>query len=69
MPTATSLAPWLTVRNDGDAIDFYERALDATVLNLKAVGVRELRELITESWRLQAPPKLRAAYDSDHPRC
>ena len=38
------------------------------LVNLKAVGVRELRDLITESWRLQAPAKLRVAYDSDHPR-
>ena len=37
------------------------------LVNLKAVGVRELRALITESWRLQAPPKLLAAYDRDHP--
>ena len=38
---------------------------NTVVVNLKAVGIRELRDLITESWRLQAPPKLRAAYDSD----
>ncbi len=36
----------------------------ATVLvNLKAVGVRELRELITDSWRIKAPPKVRALLD------
>ena len=40
----------------------------STVLvNLEAIGVRELRELITESWRMKAPPKLRQAYDDAHP--
>ena len=33
----------------------------STVLvDLRAIGVRELRELITESWRLKAPAKVRA---------
>ena len=36
----------------------------ATVLvNLKAIGVRELRELITESWRLKAPKRVLQAFD------
>jgi hypothetical protein len=35
------------------------------LVNLKAVGVRELRELITESWRIQAPPKVRGAFDAE----
>src|SRR5689334_17869772 len=40
----------------------------ATILvNLKAVGVRELRELITESWRLKAPKRVLQAFD-DAPR-
>ena len=34
------------------------------LVNLKAIGVRELRELITESWRLKAPPKVLADYDA-----
>lgn len=41
----------------------------ATVLvHLPAIGVRELRELITESWRQKAPATLRKAFDADHPR-
>jgi len=37
----------------------------ATVLvNLKAIGVRELRELITESWRLKAPKRIRQTFDA-----
>jgi len=36
----------------------------ATVLvNLKAIGVRELRELITDSWRLNAPKRVLSAFD------
>ncbi len=34
------------------------------LVNLKAVGVRELRELITDSWRIKAPAKVREAFDS-----
>jgi hypothetical protein len=33
------------------------------LVNLKAVGVRELRELITESWRLKAPKRVLQAFD------
>jgi hypothetical protein len=37
----------------------------ATVLiNLSGVDLDELRELITESWRLKAPVKLRRAFDA-----
>ena len=40
----------------------------ATVLvNLTAIGVQELRELITESWRLKAPKRVLQAFD-DQPR-
>ena len=35
------------------------------LVRLGAVGIRELRELITESWRLRAPPKVLAAFDAD----
>jgi hypothetical protein len=35
------------------------------LVNLKAIGVRELGELITESWCLKAPPALRKAFDLD----
>jgi hypothetical protein len=36
----------------------------ATVLvNLKAVGVKELRELITDSWRCKAPKKVLRQFD------
>ena len=38
------------------------------LVNLKAIGVRELRARIIESWRLQAPSKVRAAYDASNPR-
>jgi hypothetical protein len=38
----------------------------ATVLvNLKAVGVKELRELITDSWRTRAPTKLLKEFDEE----
>jgi hypothetical protein len=37
----------------------------ATVLvNLQAIGVRELRELITDSWRLKAPKRVLQAFDA-----
>ena len=35
----------------------------AVLVNLDAVDLDELRELITESWRLTAPVKLRRAFD------
>ena len=34
------------------------------LVNLKKVRVGELRELITESWRIRAPKRLRAAFDA-----
>jgi hypothetical protein len=38
----------------------------ATVLvNLRAVGVKELRELITDSWRTRAPKKLLQEFDGE----
>jgi len=38
----------------------------ATVLvNLRAVGVKELRELITDSWRNRAPKKLLQKFDGE----
>jgi hypothetical protein len=37
----------------------------AVLVNLKAVGVRELRELITDSWRNKAPKRVLKAYDDD----
>ena len=38
----------------------------ATVLvNLRAVGVKELRELITDSWRCRAPKKLLQQFDGE----
>jgi len=40
----------------------------ATVLvHLDAVGVDELTELITDSWRTKAPKRVLAAYLADHP--
>lgn len=41
---------------------------DTILVNLEAIGVRELRKRIIESWRLQAPPEVCAAYDASHPR-
>ena len=35
----------------------------AVLLNLRAIGVKELRELITESWRIKAPKKVLQAFD------
>jgi hypothetical protein len=38
----------------------------ATVLvNIRAVGVKELRELITDSWRNRAPKKLLQQFDNE----
>ena len=34
------------------------------LVDLPAVDLDELRELITESWRLKAPARLRKAYDA-----
>ena len=36
------------------------------LVNLKAVGVREATELITESWRLRAPKKAVKEWDAAH---
>ena len=33
------------------------------LVNLEAVGVRELRELITESWRCKAPKRVLQRHD------
>ncbi len=37
------------------------------LVNLAQVGEDELTELITESWRLKAPKRVRQAYDEAHP--
>ena len=37
----------------------------AVLVNLAAVDLAELQELITESWRLKAPVKLRRAFEAD----
>ena len=36
----------------------------AILVNLAAVDLAELRELITESWRIKAPVKLRKSFDA-----
>ena len=36
------------------------------LVRFAAVGVDELEELLTESWRLRAPKRLLAAFDSEH---
>ena len=36
------------------------------LVRFAAVGVDELEELLTESWRLRAPERLLAAFDSEH---
>ena len=38
------------------------------LVNLKAIGVRELRELITYSWRLKSPKRVLQAFDEAAPR-
>jgi hypothetical protein len=38
------------------------------LVHLDAVGLDELEELITESWRLKAPKRVLAAFDAEHPR-
>jgi hypothetical protein len=37
------------------------------LVNLPAIELDELTELITESWRLKAPKRVLAAYDAEHP--
>jgi hypothetical protein len=37
------------------------------LVNLPAVGVDELTELITEAWRAKAPTRVLKAYDDSHP--
>jgi hypothetical protein len=37
------------------------------LVRYKAVGVTELRELLTDSWRLKAPKRLLAEFDSARP--
>lgn len=37
------------------------------LVNLPAIEVDELTELIVESWRLKAPKRVLAAFDADHP--
>ena len=39
----------------------------AVLVHLKAVGVRELRELIIESWRCKAPPRVLQKYGDQLP--
>ena len=39
----------------------------AILVNLAAVDLNELRELILESWRIKAPVKLRKAFDAESP--
>ena len=37
------------------------------LVDLAAIGIDELTELIVESWRNRAPKRVRAAYDAEHP--
>ena len=37
------------------------------LVHVHAVDLGELEEIITESWRLTAPPRVLAAFDADHP--
>lgn len=37
------------------------------LVNLPAIAIDELTELITDSWRLKAPKRVLAAYDAGHP--
>jgi hypothetical protein len=37
------------------------------LVNLPAIDVDELTELIVESWRIKAPKRVLAAYDAAHP--
>jgi hypothetical protein len=36
------------------------------LVRFRAVGVKELRELLTESWRLRAPERLVRAFDAEN---
>jgi hypothetical protein len=37
------------------------------LVDLAAIDVDELTELIVDAWRVKAPKRLRAAYDAEHP--
>lgn len=39
----------------------------AVLVNLPAISVEELEELITESWRLRAPKRVLKEFDAAHP--
>jgi len=39
----------------------------SVLVDLDAVDLGLLRELITDSWRNRAPKRVRAAFDADHP--
>lgn len=39
----------------------------AVLVRLAEIDLDELTELVTESWRLAAPKRLRAAFDREHP--
>jgi hypothetical protein len=39
----------------------------SVLVRFGAVDPDELTELLTESWRVRAPAKLRAAFDAEHP--
>lgn len=43
------------------------KGTQTVIVNLKAIGVRELREVITESWRQRAPDKVLRAYGDQLP--
>jgi len=55
---ANSVAYYTTPHYDG---------YPAILVNLAAVDLNELRELIVESWRIKAPVKLRKAFDAESP--
>ena len=45
--------------------DHYNR-FPAVLVRLPKIGTRELRELIVDAWRTQAPKATVAAYDESH---
>lgn len=68
MPGTTKLSPWLSVANDGDAIDFYERAFGAVVLyRVPGGGVTQLAVDGAEFWISGASPERGRVTPADLP--
>ena len=68
MNVTTKLSPWLTVKSDGDAIEFYERAFGAVVqYRVPGGGVAHLAIDGAEFWISDASPERDRVTPADLP--